>query len=1110
MTIDRVIPFAICLSWVLGLVASPVLAADSCDVTVGRLATLEGQVEIQPTGMASWRPGALDAELCQGDTVRAGERSRATVVLLNQAVLRIDQNTAMRLDKVSGVAEERSALSLFKGALQSFSRKPRGFEVSTPYLNGSIEGTEFVFRVTDTESTLTVLEGVVIASNDQGSASVSGGEAVAAAAGQAPQKYTVVRPRDAVQWSLYYPPILAVGGDGEAGISPVLRRAASDLSVGRVAEARAKVDQAIADNEGAGLAYALRAVIEVVQNQREQALVDARQGVSRSPDSAAAAIALSYALQANFEINEARDVLQRAVVQHPDDALARARLAELQLMLGDREQATATAQQAVALEPDLGRTQITLGFAALAEFRNDAAAAAFEKAIALDSADPLPHLGLGLARISAGHLEAGRSELELAVGLDSSSSLLRSYLGKAYFEEKRAPLDAQQFEIAKQLDPKDPTPWLYSGIAKQTVNQPVEAARDLEKSIELNDNRAAYRGRLLLDKDRAARGVSHARIYNDLGFARLGINSAVDSVTVDPANASAHRYLSDAYLTTPRHETARVSELQQAQMLQDININPIQPSLSDTNLNIVTLGGPAEAGFNEFTPLFERNEARADVTGFYGSNNTKGGEAVVSGLYNWLSLSAGAFGYDTDGYRSNNDLKHEIYNFYTQVAATPALNLQFEYQKRNSDFGDLDMNFDPDAFSENERNSLDTESERVGARFSLAPNADLLLLYNHKDVDSRQKDESLVGSLPSPPFPPGLDIFQNDDFHTDIDSDQYEGAYIYEAVSFNILAGAAATKADRNDKFTVNIIDPLAGTIPLADEDIDNDIKDKRAYVYGNINLPQDITWTLGVSQEKYDDDVYDLNKTNPKIGVKWDVDDSLSLRAAWFKVMKPVLASNRTLEPTQVAGFNQFFDDVDASRSTRYGLGVDWAPTRALSMGAEGTRREVRKPVNESVSSVEFEDLDEWTNRAYLYWTPTDDWALSLDAVYDKFKNDDNSLNANFVPRSVRTYTVPAKLLYFNPKGYFGGLGLTYVDQKVSRTSASGLPEGKSDFSIVDLSVGYRLPKRSGVISLAVHNLLDKDFNYQDDSYREFGDEPSVAPYIPERVVMGRFTLNF
>ena len=89
-----------------------------------------------------------------------------------------------------------------------------------------------------------------------------------------------------------------------------------------------------------------------------------------------------------------------------------------------------------------------------------------------------------------------------SVALDSNSALLRAYLGKTYFAEKRYPLDSQQFSIAKQLDPNDPTAYLYDGILKQTVNRPVEAVQDFDQSIALNDNRAVYRSRLLLDKDR--------------------------------------------------------------------------------------------------------------------------------------------------------------------------------------------------------------------------------------------------------------------------------------------------------------------------------------------------------------------------------------------------------------------------------------------------------------------------------------------------------------------------------------------------------------------------------------------------------------------------------
>ncbi len=97
----------------------------------------------------------------------------------------------------------------------------------------------------------------------------------------------------------------------------------------------------------------------------QEALADARRAVELSPDSAAAAIALSYALQAAFQLEEAREVLRTAVERNPEDALAWARLAELEQMFGDLGASRDAAEQAVALAPDLARTQMVLGFAAL-------------------------------------------------------------------------------------------------------------------------------------------------------------------------------------------------------------------------------------------------------------------------------------------------------------------------------------------------------------------------------------------------------------------------------------------------------------------------------------------------------------------------------------------------------------------------------------------------------------------------------------------------------------------------------------------------------------------------------------------------------------------------
>ncbi len=80
----------------------------------------------------------------------------------------------------------------------------------------------------------------------------------------------------------------------------------------------------------------------------------------------------------------------------------------------------------------------------------------------------------------------------------------------------------------------DPTPWFYDAILKQSVNRPVEALQDIQKSIELNDNRAVYRSQLLLDQDLAARSASLGQIFNNLGFQQLGLVEGWKSVNIGP------------------------------------------------------------------------------------------------------------------------------------------------------------------------------------------------------------------------------------------------------------------------------------------------------------------------------------------------------------------------------------------------------------------------------------------------------------------------------------------------------------------------------------------------------------------------------------------------
>jgi tetratricopeptide (TPR) repeat protein len=757
-----------------------------------------------------------------------------------------------------------------------------------------------------------------------------------------------------------------------------------------------------------------------------------------------------------------------------------------------------------------------LGFANLVEFRTALAKEAFERAIALAPADPLPRLGLGLAQIRDGDLEQGRENLEVAVGLNANDALLRSYLGKAYFEEKREPLDAEQFAIAKELDPNDPTPWLYDGIRLQTENQPVAALHNLQRSIEINDNRAVYRSRLELDSDRASRGTSVARVYQDLGFNQLGVDLSTASIAQDPSNPAAHRFLSDSYVPIRRREISRVSELLQAQLLQDININPVQPSLSETNLNIVARGGPVGAGLNEYNPLFERNQVQVNTTGLVGNNDTLGAEGVASAIYNNVSVSAGAFTYNTDGWRDNGSIDQDIQNVFAQWAITPELNVQAEVRHRDTNNGDLEQRFDRSDLDDTLSREIDQTTGRIGLRYSPLPNSDFLLsyIYNEREEGFDQTQSGIFPGIPGVVGPlPFTSPIEND---LDDDSHQVEGQYIYRQNRFNLVAGGAFAKVDRHLEVSTQVfgLEPLEPIFPGVSDPVsesqDSDITHPRGYVYGNLNLPEPVTWTVGLSYDDYKEDDFHEQKVNPKFGVRWNIFDNLQFRAAWFRTLKPALANNQTLEPTQIAGFNQFFDDVNATKSTLYGFGLDHQLTPNLSFGAEATWRELDEPLFFGNDAIK-DDRDEQTHRAYVYWTPWSELALSVEFVYDRFKAQAGGATSDLpnIPEKVTTVSVPAHARYFWKNGLFAGAGVTFVYQDVDRFDTATANEGDDRFVVVDATAGYRLPKRFGVFSLGVQNVFDRNFNFQDDSYREFRDEPSTGPYIPDFQIVARLTVN-
>jgi tetratricopeptide (TPR) repeat protein len=1091
---------SILLSVVVGIAAASLFTsaalAETCNQWVAKLVSAQGSVEAKRAGETRWSPVKLNDTYCQGDIIRVPDRSRAALMLTTQPTLRLDQDTTVTFNGVE--KEKTSLIDLLKGAIHFFSRYPRSLRVTTPFVNATVEGTEFYVRVDADKTFLSIFEGQVLASNEAGSLTLTDGQSAVAERDKAPVSYIVVHPRDAVQWALFYPPIIYRYEEFKEGDPRFyINRASSLLSVGRVEEAKAEIEKALAIDPSNSQVFGLQSIVAVTQNEKDKALTLAEKAVGADPHSASALIALSYAQQANFDLKGARESLKQAVQVEPENALAWARLAELHMSFAELDKALEAAKKAASLDPNLSRTQTVLGYAYLTQVNIKEAKASFEKAIEFDQADPLPRLGFGLAKIRDGDLHGGRREIEIAATLDPNNSLIRSYLGKAYYEEKRDKMSEDQYKVAKEFDPSDPTPYFYDAIRKQTINRPVEALHDMQKAIELNDNRMIYRSELLLDADLAARSASLGRIYTDLGFQQIALVEGWKSVNYDPADFSGHRFLADSYSVLPRHEIARVSELLQSQLLQPININPVQPHLAESNLFILDGSGPADLSFNEFNPLFNRNRLTLQLGGIAGGQNTFGDEIVFSGVEGKASFSAGQFHYETDGFRENNDQRQDIYNAFVQYSLSPKTSVQGEFRARDFNYGDLTLNFFQDFLPI--RQEEETQSFRLGFHHAPFVNSDIIgsFIFNNRKYNLR---------WPSPE--------STSDFDEDDDAFSGELQYLFRSTYFNVTGGGGYFHIDRTDKSTTEFLIPPPPPFLSKFSDVQNfDIRHTNLYLYSNINYLKNATLTFGGSADFYEGGTVDQSQVNPKVGLTWTLFPGTTLRSAVFRTLKRTLTTDQTLEPTQVAGFNQFFDDAEGTNSWLYGIAADQNFTKNIYGGVEYSYRTMDVPFKSSkfilpppappVVEIRKSYWKERFVNLYLYWTPHKWLAFSAGYQYDRIDREKEFIAGI---GNLKTNRFPLGLNFYHPSGLSLQLQATYYDQEgkfVPQLSPLGAEGtfGSDQFWVVNAAINYRLPKRFGILTVGVKNLFDENFMYADT-------DPASPQIQPKRLVFARLTL--
>jgi tetratricopeptide (TPR) repeat protein len=1075
------------------------LSAERCPDWAGKAVSVQGAVELRQADTDSWVPIRLEERLCAGDAVRVGPDSRASLQLSNQSVMRLNENTTFTM---TAVEQEGRPLvvEMLRGAAHFLSRKPRSLDVNTPYTIAGVRGTEFFVAVEEGRTDIIVFEGVILATNRYGELELVSGQSAAALEGQAPVQTVLVRPRDAVSWALYYPPVGLPERDPavRADALRAAQRANELLAVGQAQRANEELDRALQIDPNFAEAYALQSIIALVQNENQRAADLSDRALQMKPESATAWLARSYVQQSMFQIDEARASRERAVEVEPSNALAWAMLAEAWTMTGNLNRALEAAERAVELQPDLALTQKVLGFVHLKQVRTGQARQAFLRAVELDQADPMPRLGMGLAEFRDGNVAEGQRQIEIAASLDPNRSLIRSYLGKAFFEQKRSDIALRELDIAKELDPNDPTPWFYSAVARQTTNRPVEALHDYQRAIELNDNRAVYRSRLLLDSDLAARSAALGRLYGELGFEQLALSEGFKAVNEDPANFSAHRFLADLYAGLPRHEIARVSALLQSQLLQPINLTPIQPVLAESNLFLISAMGPTALSFNEFNPLFERRQRVAFLgSGLVGENDTWAAEGVLSAIYGRMSLSGGYSHFETDGWRENAFQEDDIYNIFAQYELTHRTSVMGEFRSRDTSFGDPQLRFFEDDFYALQEQERESQMGRFGFRHEHAPGHTLIGHFTYQDYDFGM-------STAFPPFVPAWELVE------DANSKTFELSYLIRTPNMNLVAGAGHVNIDIDYANTMTLDFPWFPE-PMEDRNLwDEEIKHTNAYLYSMNDLPFDLTLILGASWDSYDttsEQRDSVRQLNPKFGFIWNPFTGTTIRGAAFRTLNRTLPTDQTLEPTQVAGFNQFFSDGAGVKAWRYGIGIDQRIATAFSLGAEYSIRNTETDwhffipgVGPQVEKVEW---DEEFFRSYVYWTPFRWIALSAEAYREKFERDHDLFNLGI--RELETWWFPFGLRFFHPSGLSTSFRATYYDQEGTFARLDAPPgvflEDDDQFWLVDVALQYRFPRRHGFFTLGVNNVFDESFRYFETDFNN----PRIKP---ERFIYASITV--
>jgi cytochrome c-type biogenesis protein CcmH/NrfG len=864
----------------------------------------------------------------------------------------------------------------------------------------------------------------------------------------------------------------ALADDGGAvGTAAAERRAqlaAIALAIGDIAGARREIDLALASDPKAVRPLVLLSSIELRQNRPDEARATADRALQVNPESVGALVAASEAAQSRFDLDAARAYLDRALALDPADLHALVNRARIRFGTEDTAGARADADRAAAVSANDPQVRSLRGFIHLAEGRLPAAQADFEAASQADVEFGEPHLGLGLAHFRNGRVDDGLFEMLTATLLEPRVALYQSYLGKAYYQANRFPEGLSALASAKRLDPRDPTPWLYTSLYLRDQNQQVDALNELRHAMALNDHRAVYRSRLLLDRDLATKNVSLAEIYRQLGFEAWGAYEALNSLETDVTNASAHLFLAETYLRLPDRNEAGSSELLQYFLYAPVNRNSFNNFAEYTALleqprrqfTVTFEAGTRERSFGNVNNRIG-NERYAHVA-FFQAARQEGSRIVkdddrVQGFYQGkLALDRRTDLFFSIGLvRDNTGAPENIARLFGGQTETPVILRQFTSSPNRTQT----MRFS------------DTETT-LGLKRQWRPGSALTASLRYDDLE--QEDErpgattSLCRGFDLTPFGAHSDGRSSNGFRT-------TDAQIQQAVRLGVhqlIVGQQVLRVDKTDDCAETLTIDATGETLAVDLPESGDDSAAVTSVRDEIQVTPWLHASVGVAYQrmKYRDisgqQTFDLDEWNPRVGVSARLSPTTVIRAAAFRQLN-THALGANIAPPTVVGFVTARNEFPTARRTEVNVSVEHAGRRAF-VGAQGFVRDTTVPflLAGGTSFIPDADARGTGGRVDVNWI-----AARRVTVFA-----DNEL-IRFAATAFARYDNLARIGVnaIHPRGVFVRLTASHVSQRFTDTGIPGLP--RSNFALADLEISYEFAGKRGVASLQLTNAFDREF---------------------------------